>query len=365
MNKHNRSRRGGSLSAFAVLAFIAALISVILVSCGTDVPTETEADGPLVNPSAVVVSTETETITEAESTTEEITQTDIPEPVSLPPEEETEAETAETVEEITEPYVPVLYDFAEPVPETDAVPFEYFNDTVFIGDSRTQGLIMYTNIFPKYNFAAQSANINTLRHSSYVVLKDEDGKNVKYTVIEALEREKGNYSAIYISTGLNELGWSVNRYISEYEQFIDSIRGVTYAPIYIQLVCPITTAYEELTGWALTNAKAAVFNERLRLMAEEKQVFVLDPTSLHTLEDGSLDPQYTYDGAHLFREPYNDIIEYYRTHTVDITAFDNIPKEPEPEDIPVEIPEEAETEADTKAEDTDDDTSESSEDTSN
>jgi len=337
--RKRKKRRSAVIAAVIVcIAVTCAIIAVILTAVfNRDVPDETKeseiltAEQTNIPETTAVHTTEQDTQTDATVATDEITSdlNDIIETAELPPEEET-TEPPET-EEVPEP---VLYDFEAPVPLSEKVELDYFYDAVFIGDSRTQGLLMYTSLSTKYNYTAQSANVNTLRFKSYITLKEEDGTNKNYTLAEALERENGNYKSIYISSGLNELGWHVTRYIEEYEQLIDTIREITDVPIYIQLITPITTAYEEYTQGALTNAKAALFNERLRLMAAEKEVFVLDHTDLHTLEDGSLDPQYTFDGAHLYSRAYEDVVEYLRTHTVDIEMYDNLRKEPEVEIFP-------------------------------
>ena len=227
---------------------------------------------------------------------------------------------------------PVLYNFANPVPECEPVEYDYFSDTVFIGDSRTQGLIMYTDITP-INFAAQGGNIRSIQTKKYIMLKNEDGKNENYTLFEALEKKNGNYKAIYISTGVNELGWSESAFIEKYAALIDSIREITDVPIYIQLIMPVTNEYAETS--LLRNETAVSFNESLRILASEKAVFLLDPTFIHTLEDGSLDPEHSYDGAHLWPKSYAELAEYYRTHVVDIYSYDNTippPNEPDADD---------------------------------
>ena len=219
-----------------------------------------------------------------------------------------------------EPVVPVdiFYDFSATVPEAAAVSYDYFNDTVFIGDSRTQGLIFYTKIKP-FNFSAQSANISTIQTKAYITLVNDEGKNCNYTLAEALELKNGSYKAIYISTGVNELGWSASRFIDSYKTLIESIRSITDVPIYIQLIMPLTSEFSE--SGSLTNAKAAEFNKKLRALADEYSLFLLDPTAIHTLDDGTLDPAHTFDGAHLYPASYAEVADYYRTHVVDVNAY--------------------------------------------
>lgn len=221
------------------------------------------------------------------------------------------------------------YIFSEVVPESEAVEFSYFDDTVFVGDSRTQGLLLYSKITP-YDFSAQGLNVKSIQQKSYLRLPDENGELKPHTLIEALTRERGNYKSIYIATGLNELGWQCSGFINAFSELITSIREVTDVPIYIQLIIPVTIEASETSEFGITNEKCFEFNEALRKFALENELFLLDPTSLFTLEDGTLNPEYSFDGIHLSVRSCATLAEYYRTHTVNIYNYNNtIPPEAE------------------------------------
>ena len=215
------------------------------------------------------------------------------------------------------------YDFTQPVPECDAYPLDYFNDTLFIGDSRTAGLIMYTKLSP-IDCSATGFNLNNLKAKKYITYVDENGKKSSVTCYEALELYKGRYKSIYLSTGVNELGWSVNMFVKAYKKALESIREITDVPIYVQLILPVTDAYEKKSENGITNEKQVQFNEKLRALIEEEQVFMLDPLPLFSLEDGTLDPEKTYDGAHLEKFACNELLEYYQTHVVEVEKYSNL-----------------------------------------
>ncbi len=220
------------------------------------------------------------------------------------------------------PYVPVYYDFGDEIPQGAAVGYEYFNDTVFIGDSRTKGLIMYTEMSP-YDFSSVGTNVGTVQVTPFIRMKDENDEFHSYTLFEALEKESGNYKTVYIALGLNELGWPVEKFEITYRELIVKIREVTNVPIYIQLIMPVTTKAAETTEFGITNEKAAIFNLHLRKIAAEMSLFLLDPTDIFALEDGTLDPAHASDGVHLQIASYPAIADYYRTHIVDTDAYDN------------------------------------------
>ncbi len=220
------------------------------------------------------------------------------------------------------PYVPVYYDFTQPVPESAPVSFEYFNNTVFIGDSRTKGLLMFTDIKP-YDFSSVGLNVSSLSTQAFIRMRDENNELQSYTLFEALEREEGKYKAIYVATGLNELGWSADGYMAAFDTFIKNIRAITDVPIYVQLIMPVTTYSSETTKYGITNEKCVIFNELLREYVAQNELFMLDPLSLFTLEDGTLSPDHSADGIHLNRASCAILAEYYRAHIVDINYYDN------------------------------------------
>ncbi|MBQ8248767.1 MAG: hypothetical protein IJY93_02635 [Clostridia bacterium] len=245
----------------------------------------------------------------------------------LPPkaQNDSELQKIESIDEADAPPIPrepVIYDFASAVPESAAVDYDYFDDTVFIGDSRTKGLITYSKLSP-YDFSSVGLNVGLLLTQPFIRLPDDDGELQSYTLLEALEREDVNYKAIYIATGLNELGWPADGFIAAFSDLIDALREVTDVPIYVQLIIPVTTYSSETTKFGITNEKNVIFNERLITLAKEKELFLLDPRELFTLEDGTLDPAHSSDGVHLNRDSCAILADYYRTHVVDLYEYDN------------------------------------------
>ncbi len=220
------------------------------------------------------------------------------------------------------PKIPVIYDFSSVIPESGAVAYSYFDDTVFIGDSRTKGLIDYSQLSP-YDFSSVGLNVSLLLEKAFLRFPDENGELQPHTLLEALEREDVNFKSIYIATGLNELGWPVEGFIPEFSKLIDTLREATDVPIYVQTIIPVTTYSSETTLYGITNEKCVIFNEQLIKLVKEKEVFLLDPRELFTLEDGTLDPAHSSDGVHLNRDSCKILADYYRTHVVNIYAYDN------------------------------------------
>lgn len=215
------------------------------------------------------------------------------------------------------------YDFTAPAPEAPAEQAEFFSDTVFIGDSRTVGLIMYTKLKP-IDFSGVGLNVSTIWTKSYIRLPDASGTLRATSLSDALTAKAGEFKSVYLALGLNELGWKPSVFAKSFEYTIDTLRSLTDVPIYVQLILPVTQKASDTSEFGITNEKAALFNEEIRRIAAEKEVFLLDPTALFALEDGTLDPTAASDGIHLQPAAYTQILDYYRTHTVDPADYANL-----------------------------------------
>lgn len=92
------------------------------------------------------------------------------------------------------------YDFSQPVPEREAVDNRYFDDAAFVGDSRTDGFLIYSGIGTGKNLTSNGLSIFKLEEKKALTI---DGK--EYTLLEALALQQ--YGKVYLSLGVNELGY--------------------------------------------------------------------------------------------------------------------------------------------------------------
>ena len=77
----------------------------------------------------------------------------------------------------------------------------YFDDAVFIGDSRTEGLMLYGGMPEGTTFyASKGLNVNTAGTT-----KIQDGGE-SITIMEGLRRHA--FKKVYVMLGVNELGWT-------------------------------------------------------------------------------------------------------------------------------------------------------------
>lgn len=146
------------------------------------------------------------------------------------------------------------YDFSAPVPESPAVEDSYFDDAVFIGDSRTEGLIINTGLSNATSYVYKGLMVDTVFTKPAV---NQDGK--KRSVMDAMKSTQ--FSKVYIMLGINETGWVYSQiFQSKYGDIIDGIREINPgAVIYIQGIIPVSSKVSS-THRYITNAKINEYN---------------------------------------------------------------------------------------------------------
>lgn len=206
------------------------------------------------------------------------------------------------------------YDFSQPAPEREAVDNSYFEDAAFVGDSRTDGFMIYSGIGCGENLTSNGLSIFKLEEKKALTI---DGQ--KYTLLEALALKQ--YGKVYLSLGVNELGYYDDQgFYDAYCKAIDDIRACQpNAVIYIQGLIPLNEDVIAQSGGPsyLTNEHLLVYNDLMRKAAEEKQVVFLDLNPEFTGADGKLPADASKDGVHLRKAYCEKWLDYLKTHTVD------------------------------------------------
>ena len=210
------------------------------------------------------------------------------------------------------------YDFSQPVPEREAVDNRYFDDAAFVGDSRTDGFLIYSGIGTGKNLTSNGLSIFKLEEKKALTI---DGK--EYTLLEALALQQ--YGKVYLSLGVNELGYYDDQgFYDNYCKAIDDIRRIQpHAVIYIQNLIPLN---EEVIAQTtkrtyLTNEHLRVYNDLIKKAAQEKQVAYLDLYSEFVNENGELPAEASKDGVHLRSDWCKQWLTYLQTHTVDFDTL--------------------------------------------
>ncbi len=206
------------------------------------------------------------------------------------------------------------------VPKSSEVEMSYFDDAVFIGDSLTEGLRLFTPLEDYASFYCEvgSALAGVYSHKFVNVLGYEEQK----TVFEALKATKPK--KIYILLGINdgpefELA---DDYEALYTAFINDLnKELPESTIYIQSVMPVSKIKEFNSKFK--NGPIYEYNKRLEKIAVNNKAYFLPVFELFTDDSGYLKANITPDGVHLYQDYYKDWLSYLKTHTVpDVGAAD-------------------------------------------
>lgn len=218
-------------------------------------------------------------------------------------------ETPQTVPNDPGPALSEPYDFSKPVPLSDSVDATYFDDAVFIGDSRTEGLFLNTGLSNATSFAHMGLMVDTVFTRPLFNVNGE-----KVPVIDALKAT--DFSKVYIMLGINETGWAYSSiFVQKYGDIVDAIREINPdAVIYIQAIMPVSQRVSDTHSY-IKNAKISEYNQLLQQLAEEKQVYYIDTASAVAGPDESLPEDAAPDGIHLVRSYCRKWLDYLMTHT--------------------------------------------------
>jgi len=195
-----------------------------------------------------------------------------------------------------------------PLPFTE-VADSYFNDALFIGDSRMQGFGMHSGLNATFYTAVgfQLYNYNNAK-----IVKTANGKQ---TILDAIPYDA--FTKIYIKVGLNEMGWGTEEKFEEvYAEFISKLRErEPRAIIYIHGLLPVT-AWKSAEDSAHNNPNIFARNEALKLFALRERAYYIDVNSVVSEPDGSLISASASDGIHMMGSYMTIWKEYLRTHAV-------------------------------------------------
>ena len=203
---------------------------------------------------------------------------------------------------------------SQPAPETAPVDDSWFDDAVFLGDSRTDGLRLYGGI-PGADFI-QHTGVTVFEIGTKECIRI-DGQ--KYTMMGALGLKQ--YGKVYVMLGVNELGYLDNNAFAEaYSQMVDDIRAIQpNAVIYLQNLVSVNPEKCKANNqpYYVTNEQIAVYNGIIENIATEKHAVLVDVNAALVDESGILPREGTTDGVHFTKDYYIKWYDYLKIHTVD------------------------------------------------
>lgn len=185
---------------------------------------------------------------------------------------------------------------SEPVTDfPDGVDDSWFENTLFIGDSRMQGLSLYARSGNAHYFCKQSLNFSSVFKQSL-----SDKGNFSDMTLEQLLCEN-QYDKIIVNFGLNEAGYSESWFRQNFDVFMTKIRSwQPNAKIILNGIMPVTKGYIAASkyGSCWEPEKLRQLSQIMASYANGTDVFYIDCTACFADSDGYLFESLTGDGCH-------------------------------------------------------------------
>lgn len=183
---------------------------------------------------------------------------------------------------------------------------DYFNDAVFIGDSRTVGLCQYGNM-PQATFYAETG-FTIYKFFDAKIVPIPDSKE-KMTVEEALSQNQ--FKKVYLMVGINEMGrGTTEQFAEEYTKVVERIAELQPDALIILEAIMYVGKEKSESDPIFNNANIALRNEAISRLADNQRIFYFDMNPTVLDEEGNLRKEYSFDGVHL-RGQYMQIWKDY------------------------------------------------------
>ena len=209
------------------------------------------------------------------------------------------SETAATTETVTTTTTAPVQTFVKSDPS-------YFDDALFIGDSRTVGLRDYGTLKNADYFC--SVGLASYKVDSEYI----DGNN-----FAGLLQSK-RYGKVYIMLGINEVGNDFEYTINAYRSVVDTVKQ--YQPNAIIVVQANLHVTPEAETSSISNARINYLNSLMAQLADNKTVFYVDVNPIFDDPNGNLREDVSGDGIHFYGNYYPIWCEWLCMNTV---AVDN------------------------------------------
>ena len=325
LKRRRRSKKRRDYTLYAAISSLIVIFAVVFVILargsgdGSDSVTQTDKPGAAASISATDTAPATtgapDVITEAVGDTSESTSTAQATETEAPATEPAATESAATEAPATDA---VVTDAPEPietvgggVPYSGPAELSVISNSVFIGDSRTEGLKIYTSLLSSGArvYANKGLAVNTIFNEAFV---QTDAGTV--TAIDAMRYDPG-FDSAYVALGINELAWgSIDSYIQKFGDLVTTILEINpAATVYIEAILPVTQSRSS-SDEIFNNPRIAEFNVRLRSLAESLGVRFLDVTEMFAANGGALPEGASGDGIHLNKEYCEKWLDYIIEH---------------------------------------------------
>lgn len=170
---------------------------------------------------------------------------------------------------------------------------------LFIGDSRTVGLMEYAKISNSDFFCTVGMSVFNI-HSRAISVPDVG----QVTLNQLLNNKK--YDKIYIMLGINEIGYRFGITVKKYGELMELIhKAQPDSKIFIQANLHVTKSRSDNDA-IINNNAIDVLNSELSKLADGKSRFYLDANVLFDDANGGLADEKSADSTHLLAKYYEE-----------------------------------------------------------
>ncbi|MDI9469436.1 MAG: GDSL-type esterase/lipase family protein [Bacillota bacterium] len=195
------------------------------------------------------------------------------------------------------------------VPEQAEQPLSYFDDALFIGDSRTEGL-MLSRLIPSATFFTDIGI--SARHFFTKRIPFADGRQLTMSQGLALK----DFAKIYLCIGINDMADPEYIFLNDYKRMVDFIRQEEpQAILYVVSILPVSQARDDQGDW-VNNDNVWHFNDLLLQFCADNYVHYLDAAAALGDEHGKLPAGSSADGLHLSHALLEKLVYFFRTHAL-------------------------------------------------
>lgn len=223
-------------------------------------------------------------------------------------------ESLAVLDETETPEETEIEEETEEVPVIGEAPAGYFTDALFVGDSRTDGLAMYSSLKNEAEFASRtSLSIYHLFEWKLTYRTPAGQMGEKYLTDILSEKQ---YKKVYLSVGINELGTGLTNYIDSFRQAVETVRALQPdAIIFVEGIMRVTERKSASDG-TINNPNIEERNRALKELAAEEEGYYIDMNEAVCTDGVSLDATLTNDGVHLKASEYERWVSFLRSHAV-------------------------------------------------
>lgn len=183
----------------------------------------------------------------------------------------------------------------------------YFDDALFIGDSRTVGLREYGGLGNAEVAADTGMDVYQLFEKEFKLVSGEK------KLLETLLSER-QFGKIYIMLGINELGYNFDSTVAKFGEVAARIQELQPgAYLFIQANLRVSKEKSEDDS-IYTNESIDRFNQAVGAFADNRTWFYLDANEIFDDGQGNLGAEYTADSTHLLGKYYASWVEWILAH---------------------------------------------------